>query len=66
MSKNLISICNKEASELFIEHTLPKLKFDDVGVIASYDRLIILYANKFIIRYLDIDQQSDVRRLIRL
>lgn len=65
-SKKMMGLCRPEASQLVRENILPKLRLDKFGILARQDLLIILYANKFAIRYSDIDQQPYVRGHMRL
>lgn len=66
LSKEVMGICHKIASDAVRTYILPKLKLDEIGVIARYDYLIMLYANKFVLRYQEIDQQPYVRGHMRL
>ena len=61
-----MKLFHPDANALVLKIIAPKLKLDEIGVAARYDRLITLFANKYIKRYIKPDKQSYLRNYIRL
>lgn len=61
-----MGLAHESAMDLVKEKILNKLKLDEHRVAARYDSVIIAYANKYAVKYSNVDQQAYLRSHMRL